>query len=708
MPIQAHLFQSFLYTSKYRNPNPDYNKGKECLANAYEEIQCLSNEEEKTGYFMVAKCNEAYMTYQVSGQIGSFQATIQDLSAKQTKVSQACIDSVRAFALSRVGPIKYDEAIYYFRKALEIQPDNTQWLFRLAVLIGRCSRIKNGLVYTPESAEEKGLYLKVIALDKNQAMAHAMLAYNYQLEGNEQAAIKYARRAEVLQPKKRKNPHVFQKVGKVFRRAGKYEKALQVLQKACAFSKKSSLFHEVGLVYRDMHNHQTGMKTKKMENSKPNKKPHIQLQHKAIEYYTYALDANPTNNMACLDKALAHQQLNNKVAASRDFIKVLTTKNLANRDKVIGHIKYACFLEQTCQNTEEACEHFKAAIECAVQNCTTSLVTRKNPKPNFEKALKEDLQRAKAGYKHAMKKRVKSDDPELHYEGLKGLAWLHQVFGEHAAARDRYEEYLRCDGKSTDDKAIYQLVKSLIQLGDFDEARKRTQDLQNLNKTDLAKKCTIQCALLQGEDAMVQGQVKLAKNFFREAVEAGSIEGGQKLAAYILLKDLHTSSLEFRIDCAKVLHCCEQNLQTDLFPYDEMKSLIDLEHAFYGKLRRRHLNLEKALLETSVLEVTPATLSKASEVMTEARFLLDRAMSEFQHKNYPDLGHNVIYFLHIRQDNSKVKRTVQELKDEMLRRLIKQYKWEQFDTRFPDLLDFLVKVTINSFAILLYKYPSLR
>ena len=687
MPIHARLFQSFLYMSKYKDPTPDYTRSKKYLKKAYEEIEFVSNEDEKHGYLTVAKCNEVCMDHMIGKQITNLPSEIEMLISTNTAVSQSYIDSVRAFALSRVGMPKYDEAKIFFQKALQVQPNNTQWLLLYALMIGRCSRIRDGFAHTTETAEERQLYNKILSIDDQNALAHVHLGVNYVRNGEIEAAINSAGKAADIEPQ---NPRVLREVGKILRYTGCYDAALKVLAIACSTAKNSALFLQKGLVYRDMCNAQNRKKREAIEKQKPYDNPDKGLLQKAVDCFTRALQANNTNVTARIQRASAYSRLQRNGEAEKDYEQALATTNLEFTDMVVFNVKFGFFFKQKHSNEERACEHFRIAIECAAKNCTISPVTRENPQPQFYPALKDLLKGAQENFHDVALRKTKSSDPELHSEGLKDLAWLHQVLGEHAAARDRYEEYLRCDKKSTDDKVICRLVKSLIQLGDFEETRKKIQELKNLNKTDLALSCEIECALLQGEDAMVQGnQVKLAKELFREAVEAGSMEGCQKLA-HILQKDPDISLLEFRKDCAKILHCCKQNHQTDHSLYDDTLSLLHLEHVFYGKLRNKHLNLEQALLESTDSEVT---LSKALEVMIEARFMLDRVMSEFQRMKYSLLpGRQVAYFTYIQQENTNKKRTLQELKDEMLRRLIKEYRLKQFDTRFPHLLDFLLKV----------------
>ena len=168
------------------------------------------------------------------------------------------------------------------------------------------------------------------------------------------------------------------------------------------------------------------------------------------------------------------------------------------------------------------------------------------------------------------------------------------------------------------------------------------------------------------------------------------MEGCQKLAD-ILMKNPDISSRDFREDCAKILHCCRQNHQTDIPLYDDIKNLMDLEHAFNGKLRNRHLNLELALLDNMGSGVTRVILDNASQTVYAARTMLDQIMISFRQKHYSAIQSGMCTFFHVQQEHTNQPKTEQQVKDEMLKRF-KTYKWDKFDTRFPHLFDFLVKV----------------
>ena len=280
MATQALLFQSFIHVSEYKDPKPDYVKGKDYLYKAYEEIEHMTNEEEKRGYLIVAKSNEAFMIHRLGERITKLQAEINDLLSKKTDLSQACIDSTRAFALSRVGIRKCCEAKIYYQQAVDVQPNNTQWLFGLALMTGRWSRSRDGRDYSGDKEEERKLYEKILSIDKNHALAHVFLAYNLAFKEEHAVAMKHAYKARELAPN---HPHLLIKASKVFRRAGCHKAALPILKEACAVGNNSALYHETGLLYRDMYNDENKKKKEAIKKKEHWIQPDKDLLHKAKE-----------------------------------------------------------------------------------------------------------------------------------------------------------------------------------------------------------------------------------------------------------------------------------------------------------------------------------------------------------------------------------------------------------------------------------------
>ncbi|XP_072043663.1 uncharacterized protein [Amphiura filiformis] len=475
--------------------------------------------------------------------------------------------------------------------------------------------------------------------------------------------------------------------GTVYRKTKQYDDAIKAFQKACdLMSKDTYLHHQHGLVYRDKYYSQVFQTNGQGANSK---EPVISLLRKALECFTKAVDSNSTNTMALLDKARAHADLGEIETADEAFNLLIATDNLSHSNRFTFNYRYALFLREKRADNKKAAKHFHTAIELAVTYCTTAPVSRENSTPRF-KGIARDFGTACENFREIMNALTTSTKPEERADGLKGLAWLHQALGEHAAAKEKYEDYLKCDGKSRDYKAIQQLIRSLIQLDDLEEARTQIEVLRTL-KPRLVKPCHIQCLLREGEIEQAKPNgIGMAKDLFQEAVELGSMSGCQKLAD-ILENDPKVATWEFRADCAKILHCCETNNEKDGQIYSRTKKLIELEDEKFGTLREFHLKMEELKLKNDNQDGKKEILTAASQVLNEARSLLDRTMIKFQQIHYPALGYSRCMFFCVEQKNS-IPKGVQDIRNEITTKLTKGYKWENFDTNFKRLLDFLVMI----------------
>ena len=697
MTIQAHLFHCFIYISQYHSHR--YNRlnlkeAKEHLKKAYDAINDVADPEKNLGYLTVAKCMEAYIAFRKGEHDNNLKKEIEKSISELTDSSSACIDSVRAFALSRMGIQKYKEAKGFFESALKVQPNNTEWLYNLGDLIGRLSRHYEGYKETEQKIQENEIYEEILSIDPEHALARVSLASNLILMDKEELAKTHAEQALQLQPD---NPEILKEVGRVYRRIEDFEKALLILERGWATSQNNAdLLHQTGLVYKDKYNCQNKIyKGKKKHKRQPSDKPDKELLNKAIDYLTKAYESNSTYTMALCNRARTYEQLQMKEEAKQDFECLLTVYNLTDNNRVTFTIYYAFFLERTSREEDKAIQQYCSAIKYAIENCTVVPVTYECPIPTLAHNVENLIAKAKGNFTSIMETKIASSLMKTRSEGFRGLAWLHHMFGDHQEARKNYEEYLELEydeENGNDYDAIYHLTKSLIHLQDFTSARVRIKDLEELQQEDLALQCKILCALRQGDLALAkEDQQDAAKGFFREAIEAGSMEGCCKLTNILLQNQGDISTVKFRLDCARMLHCCRQNGKDEYHLRDKITTLMNLQDNIFGDLRDKHLSMELTILENDNGIHTENILKAAGHVLHAARTSLDHVMMRFQNKHYPARGDVRCQYFHVATEKSKAPKSEGAIKDEILRRL-GNYQWHQFDTKFQDLLEFLVQV----------------
>ncbi|XP_072043660.1 uncharacterized protein [Amphiura filiformis] len=460
--------------------------------------------------------------------------------------------------------------------------------------------------------------------------------------------------------------------------------------------KKVRMYNLIILIYftKSVYVHKYTDQKDARRNKKCRTRPDKNLLQTAIKYFTDASELHCTNFMALLDHARTYERLPDmKENAKQDFENLVTMPNLSSIDKLTFSIHYARFLQRTYKDANKAAHHFRTVIKCAVDSCTLEPITWENPQPQFVGKVNYFVQDAITNFSTTMTAEVISDDVQRQAEGLKGLAWLHFILGEHEEAQIKYEKYLKCEGRGNDMDAICNLIHSLIQLEDFESAREMIHKLEIMQKQDLAKQCKQECALRQGLLPLRANQQDLAHQLFQEAVEDGSMTACYKLAEILMKTSGNVSTWEFAADCAKIIHCCQlSNHQADPIVC-KINKMMDVEHQDLGKLRSRHLDLEQSLLDSPhKQEVSKAVLDKVSQVLTEARSVLDRIMIQFQTRHYPERKTRTCTFFHVQNDYSNHMKTGDDIKGEIKKRIIKNYKWEEFDTKFPDLFDFFVQI----------------
>ncbi|XP_072882918.1 interferon-induced protein with tetratricopeptide repeats 1-like [Hemitrygon akajei] len=141
----------------------------------------------------------------------------------------------------------YEEAKECFAKALEQDPDNTEWIMGYATAISRLESLSG----TPESHDQSQsvkYFRRVLELDPDDAVAMVLLALKLQRLGQNEKAN------ELVEQALQKNsdlPYVLRYAAKYYRQRGFVERAIELLKKALELTPHSCfLHHQLGLCYR--------------------------------------------------------------------------------------------------------------------------------------------------------------------------------------------------------------------------------------------------------------------------------------------------------------------------------------------------------------------------------------------------------------------------------------------------------------------------
>lgn len=141
----------------------------------------------------------------------------------------------------------YEEAMKCFEKALEEDPNNTEWIMGKATVLFRLESHSG----TPESHEcsQSVKYLRrVLELDPDDSMAMVLLALKLQGFSKSEEANKLVEQA--LQ-KRSKDPYVLRYSANFYREEGAVEKAINLLKQALELIPHSCfLHHQIGIYYK--------------------------------------------------------------------------------------------------------------------------------------------------------------------------------------------------------------------------------------------------------------------------------------------------------------------------------------------------------------------------------------------------------------------------------------------------------------------------
>ena len=779
MAVEALLLMSYIHVSK-RN-RKDNATAEDYLEKSYAKIKETAEENGPAwiGYMTIAIANEAIMvaaTKTVSGrsrEVRELETKVQKLISLKTQQSQAYEDSTRAFALSRMGVPKYQEALKYYQQALDLEPENPNWLFGKALIVGRLARNENGLwSYSDKMKEERQLLEEVIRLKPSYVTAMFFLAQNRCIEGNVEVGLEICNKA--LEKERSCTTRTYQGINpshiriicKIFRRKGSYQHALNMLQKCerdgCV---TSHLYHQWGLVYRDIYKEQklerdralgrkrqdpreqSGEEARGREQRREEARGRGQrggevrgrgrgigrgrgglyetssinlppleksLLYKAISYFDKALECNKTNTTALLDRAHTYERLRDMEMADADFKDLVSMQDISGGDKVAAHYSYGLFLYRTMRKEHEAIEQFRSAIECAFQHCQIQSDEKTLQPKKFGYRVDRDVNDAAEKFQKLSQDHL-LETKDQKYEALHNLAWLKFAFGEYTAAKTTYEECLK--DFPTDVEAMKGLALCLINLEDYQTAESMINTLQQVCAAT-ADKCKLELRLLQGRKALREQKFQDAKYYLLETLDLESIEGCEDLLLTLeSCSEEDKTTWEFRAACAKILYYYNrkhakaikdisddisrlrldedtQSRGLESFTAD-IKSLMDLEDIVRGKLRLTHCRMEQTILECKS-EENKTTLDAAAEVIGEAHALLGRVMISFKEKHYTETKPSRCPYFYIR--GGKEAKTEDDVREELLKRIDSKdkgnYQWKGFKEKFPELLNFLVKVKL--------------
>ncbi|XP_051883397.1 interferon-induced protein with tetratricopeptide repeats 5-like [Pristis pectinata] len=153
----------------------------------------------------------------------------------------------KGWSLLKSGGEYYEEAKECFEKAVEEDPDNTEWIMGYATVLFRLESFSG----TPESREQSQSQKhlrRVLELDPDNSVAMVLLALKMQRFKQKKEANKLVEQALQKTPD---FPYVLRYAAKFYRTEGVMDKAIKLLKHILEFTPHSCfVHHQIGMCYR--------------------------------------------------------------------------------------------------------------------------------------------------------------------------------------------------------------------------------------------------------------------------------------------------------------------------------------------------------------------------------------------------------------------------------------------------------------------------
>uniref|UniRef100_UPI00398EBBC3 interferon-induced protein with tetratricopeptide repeats 5-like n=1 Tax=Pristiophorus japonicus TaxID=55135 RepID=UPI00398EBBC3 len=314
----------------------------------------------------------------------------------------------------------YEEAKECFQKALEEDPDNTEWNVGYATALFRLEWFSG----TPESrgpSQSMKQLRRVLELDPDDTVAMVLLALKLQQFNQKAEALKLVEQALQMSPDL---PYVTRYAAKFYRSKGDDGKAVELLKKALEITPTSTfLHHQIGQCYRNRL-----FQLLKYPGSKDPRNPAFQQKAELIELCKYhfgkAFEHRPLSSIkAQLDFAAIRSLNSEYLKAEETYRNLLKLENTRPENK--QQICLAAGLFELHQKSSES-----NAISYFLQGVKVKYDSKewRNCHKNLEKIANRRL------------RRNSRDSKAL---GVLGL--LHQLDGKKCKAIECFEKALEFD-----------------------------------------------------------------------------------------------------------------------------------------------------------------------------------------------------------------------------------------------------------------------
>ncbi|KAM4032575.1 interferon-induced protein with tetratricopeptide repeats 5-like [Anomaloglossus baeobatrachus] len=401
----------------------DYTKAIANLKKAEEMIE-ENNPDGTDQKYLVTYGNYAWIYYHMKQYedsqkyVDKVEQIYKDLKGPQ---DIAEIYGEKGWSLLKCGGQYYEEAKQCFQKALELEPEDPEWITGYATVV---YRLEGFSVRTCTAPDCKSPELLRNAIEKNpkDPVVKALLALKLQDLKRTGEGKKYIEEALEQAPSL---PYLLRYVAKFYRRAGMLEDSLHALKSALDLIPTSGfLHHQTGLCYKRKYlNIKKSLGNGNYYGRQVHSEESDDLLQNALFHFEKTVEHKKTFVYAHVDLANMYSEAKKYQKAEESFQVVMSLPDLIDEEKQQIYYNYGRFKEYCARSESEAIDYYKKSLQITV--------------PNQEREWSE-----KALRRISMKK-IKNDIHDA--EGYALLGFVHKTNGERNDAIDCYEKALKYD-----------------------------------------------------------------------------------------------------------------------------------------------------------------------------------------------------------------------------------------------------------------------
>ncbi|XP_077115044.1 interferon-induced protein with tetratricopeptide repeats 5-like [Ranitomeya variabilis] len=418
------VYNSLAYTMHLKK---DYTEAILNLEKAEERIKELNKKNNPDGAgqkYLVTYGNYAWVYYYMK-QYEDSQKYVdkveQIYKELQDRHDIAEIYGEKGWSLLKFGRKYYEEAKQCFQKALELDPEDPEWITGYATVVYRLEAF-NGRRCAASECESLELLKNAVEKNPNDAVGKALLALTLQDLNRTGEGKRYIAEALEQAPN---SPYLLRYVAKFYRRAGMVDEALHVLKTAVDLIPTSGfLHHQIGLCYRKKYFiYKKGFGTRNPYNRQTHSAELNSLIQNAIFHFEKTVEHKKTYVYANVDLANMYSEAKEYQKADERFKTVLAFTNLTDEEKQQIYNNYGRFKEYCLRSESEAIDYYKKSLQITVPT---------QERESSEKCLRR-----------ISSKKIKNNIRDA--KGYALLGFVYKTKGERNDAIDCYEKALEYD-----------------------------------------------------------------------------------------------------------------------------------------------------------------------------------------------------------------------------------------------------------------------